>query len=613
MPGVPNFDNGPAMLAPIAVALAIVMACVLLVAGRKLSRMAVDVIAIATALALTGLLGYLLATSAGGRIVTWAAGWSPHHGYSVGIAFVVDPLGAGIALLACCLMAIAFLYSVRYLDAVEAHYHCLMLLFLAGMIGFSLTGDLFDLFVFFELMGATAYGLTAIVVEDESALQGGINFGIVNSLGAYFSLAGLGLLFARTGSVGLPQLHVELAHHRPDALIVAAFVLVLIGFLVKGAMVPFHFWLADAHAVAPAPVCLLFSGVMVPLGIYGAFRIYWAVFVPILPKGDVRQTFIVLGAVTAVLGAVMALSQRHFKRLLAYSTIAHVGLFLVALACLSVSGTAGALLYVAGHAAVKGALFLIAGVMLAQYGSVDEYDLYGRGTGQKAMGVALVIGALGLGWATALRYVSGQGPERGCGDGGWVPVGAGALCGRLGTDSGGGVARRRPGVLRAGSEAGRVEQGPSGRQRRGGGVAVRTPAVDHGCRHRAPPRRWVRARIDPGGPQRGQPSRRQLHRLGGIRPPGSLSGTRRHHRANCPELDGTGAGSRSCLGRAGLCRRRGGPLRTQRGNTTAAVAARRLPPSRVLAAAPLRPCRGLRGLDDDGHDLLAGFVGLPLR
>ncbi len=425
MPNVPNFENGPAMLVPIAVAIPIVMACVLLVGGRRLSRLAVDVIAIVTVLGVTGLVGYLLATSAGGRIVTWAAGWSPHHGYSVGIAFVVDPLGAGIALLACSLMAIAFLYSIHYLDSVEAHYHCLMLLFLAGMIGYSLTGDLFDLFVFFELMGATAYGLTAIVVEDESALQGGINFGIVNSLGAYFSLAGLGLLFARTGSVGLPQLHVELAHHRPDALIVAAFVLVLVGFLVKGAMVPFHFWLADAHAVAPAPVCLLFSGVMVPLGIYGAFRIYWAVFAPILPMGDVRRTFIVLGAVTALLGAVMALSQRHFKRLLAYSTIAHVGLFMVALACLSVGGTAGALLYVAGHAAVKGALFLIAGVMLAQYGSVDEYDLYGKGTGHKAMGVALVIGALGLAGLPPFGTALGKALSEDAGTAAgypWVPV-----------------------------------------------------------------------------------------------------------------------------------------------------------------------------------------------
>jgi multicomponent Na+:H+ antiporter subunit D len=424
VPGAGNYDDGIAMLAPIAVALPIVMACVLLVAGRKLSRLTIDLIAIGTALGLTGLLGYVLASDSG-RIVSWAAGWSPHHGYSVGVVFVVDPLGAGIALLACCLMAVALLFSVHYLDAVEAHYHCLMLLFLAGMIGFSLTGDLFDLFVFFELMGAAAYGLTAIVVEDESALQGGFNFGIVNSLGAYFSLSGLGLLFARTGSVGLPELHDALTHQRPNALIVAAFVLVLVGFLVKGAMVPFHFWLADAHAVAPAPVCLLFSGVMVPLGIYGVFRIYWTVFAPVLPMADVRRTFIVLGAVTAVLGAVMALSQRHFKRLLAYSTIAHVGLFLVALACLSVSGTAGALLYVAGHAAVKGALFLIAGVMLAQYGSVDEYDLFGRGTGDKFMGVALLIGALGLAGLPPFGTALGKALSEDAGSAAgypWVPV-----------------------------------------------------------------------------------------------------------------------------------------------------------------------------------------------
>ena len=498
------------------------MSCVLLVAGRKLSRLAVDLIAIATALGLTGLLGYLLATSAGGRIVSWAAGWSPHHGYSVGIVFVVDPLGAGIALLACCLMAVAFLYSVRYLDAVEAHYHCLMLLFLAGMIGFSLTGDLFDLFVFFELMGAAAYGLTAIVVEDESALQGGINFGIVNSLGAYFSLAGLGLLFARTGSVGLPQLHDALVHQRPNALIVAAFVLVLVGFLVKGAMVPFHFWLADAHAVAPAPVCLLFSGVMVPLGIYGVFRIYWTVFAPVLPMADVRRTFIVLGAVTAILGAVMALSQRHFKRLLAYSTIAHVGLFLVALACLSVSGTAGALLYVAGHAAVKGALFLIAGVMLAQYGSVDEYDLFGRGTGDKLIGVALVIGALGLAglppFGTALGKALSE--EAGTAAGyPWVPVLFVAVSALTGAA-----------VLRV---AGRVYfgLGPKpiewSKVRSSGSGEVGEPRFERlpwtmGAAIVTPSGRWVRSRLDPRDPQRGQPSRRHLHRLGGIRPPGSL-------------------------------------------------------------------------------------------
>lgn len=391
-----TFDSGVSMLPPLAIALPIIVACILLVAGRVLPRLAVDLLAIATALAVAGLAALFLEASAGGRLVTWVANWVPHRGYSVGIVLVIDPLGAGIALLAAALMTLALLYSARYLPSVEAHYQALMLLFLAGMIGLALTGDLFDMFVFFELMGAAAYGLTSVEIEDETALQGGLNFGIVNSLGAYLSLTGLALLFARTGSVGLPQLGVELRHQRPDALIVAAFVLVLTGFLVKGAMVPFHFWLADAHAVAPAPVCLLFSGVMVPLGIYAAFRIYWSVFAPILPMGDVRRTFIVLGALTACLGAVMSLSQRHFKRMLAYSTIGHVGLFLVALSFVNIAGTAGALIYIAAHAGAKGALFLIAGVILNRYGSVDELDLYRAGRRERMLGWLLVAAALAL-------------------------------------------------------------------------------------------------------------------------------------------------------------------------------------------------------------------------
>jgi multicomponent Na+:H+ antiporter subunit D len=420
-----TFDHGAASLVPLAVAAPIVAACVLLVAGRVLPRLAVDILAIAVALAETGFLAYLLDQAAGGRLVTWVAGWTPHHGYSVGIVLVVDPLGAGIALLAACLMTVALLFGTRYFESVEAHYHALMLLFLAGMVGLALTADLFNMFVFFELMGAAAYGLTAVQIEDETALHGGLNFGIVNSLGAYLTLTGLGLLYARTGSVGLPQLHAELAHHHADALVVAAFVLTLTGFLVKGALVPFHFWLADAHAVAPAPVCVLFSGVMVPLGIYAAFRIYWAVFAPVLPLGDVRRTFVVLGALTAVVGAVMCLAQRHFKRLLAYSTIAHVGLFVVALACLTVDGTAGALIYVAGHAAVKGALFLIAGVMLARYGSVDEYALYGAGRNEKLMGVVLAAAALALSglppFGTALGKAISEDAGRAAGYG-WTPV-----------------------------------------------------------------------------------------------------------------------------------------------------------------------------------------------
>ncbi len=391
-----TFDTGVAWLPPIAVAVAITGAAVLLAAGRFLPRPAVDGVATAVAAAVTGISAAVLVSAAGGRVVTWAARWEPHRGFSVGIVMVSDPVGAGIAMLAAALTTCALVYSWRYFESVHAHYHALLLLFLAGMEGFAFTGDLFDMFVFFELMGAAAYALTGLKVEDPTSLQGALNFGIINSLGAYFSLAGVGMLYARTGNLGLPQLSRAVAHHRADALVMAAFVLVITGFLVKAAMVPFHFWLADAHAVAPAPVCVLFSGVMVPLGVYAALRVYWVVFSGTLAAGDVRRMFLVMGVVTAAVGATMCAGQRHVKRMLAYSTIAHVGLFLCALAVLSPDGTAGALLYVAGHAGAKSALFLLAGLLLSRYGSVDEHELYGRGRRARLVPWLWVAGALAL-------------------------------------------------------------------------------------------------------------------------------------------------------------------------------------------------------------------------
>jgi multicomponent Na+:H+ antiporter subunit D len=393
---VVTFDTGVAWLPPVAVAIPILGAAVLLAVGRFLPRLVADAAATALAGAVTVISAIVLTTSAGGRVVTWVARWTPHRGFSVGIVMVSDPVGAGIALLAAALTTCSLLYSWKYFESVGAHYHALLLLFLAGMVGFAFTGDLFDMFVFFELMGAAAYALTGMKVEDASALEGALNFGIMNSLGAYFSLAGVAMLYARTGNLGLPQLGQALAHHRPDALVVAAFVLVSTGFLVKAAMVPFHFWLADAHAVAPAPVCLLFSGVMVPLGVYATLRVYWVVFSGTLATGDVRRTFLAAGVATAAVGAVMCAGQRNVKRMLAYSTIAHVGLFLCALAMLTQDGTAGALLYVAGHAGAKGTLFLLAGVLLNRYGSVDEHGLYGLGREARAMRWLWVAGGLAL-------------------------------------------------------------------------------------------------------------------------------------------------------------------------------------------------------------------------
>ena len=391
-----TYDAGVAWLPPVCVAVPVIGASLILVVHKRLPRLIVDLLTTAVAVSVVVMSGIVFAQASSGRVVTWSAGWTPSRGFSVGIVLVSDPLGAGIALLAASLVTLALIFSWRYVESAEAHFHCLMLMFLAGMEGFALTGDLFDMFVFFELMGAAAYALTGLKVEDATSLQGGMNFGIINSLGAYIALMGVGFLYSKTGQLGLPQLGVALHREPRSALVVAAFVMVMTGFLVKGAMAPFHFWLADAHAVAPSPVCVLFSGVMVPLGVYAAFRVYWVAFSGIIAPADVRRLFLVLGVVTALTGATMCLSQRNFKRLLAYSTIGHVGLFLVALGCLTESGTAGAAVYIAAHAGVKAALFLVGGVVLARYGSVDEAGLHGRGLDAGAVRWLAVIGGLAL-------------------------------------------------------------------------------------------------------------------------------------------------------------------------------------------------------------------------
>jgi multicomponent Na+:H+ antiporter subunit D len=390
------WEGTASSFAPVAIGVLLLVACLLAALGKLLPRWAVDAVATVAVVGVVALDVVLLRATRAGRVVTWVGAWTPSRGSSVGISLVVDRLGAGLALLAGVLVLAALVYSWRYFEDVGAHYQVLILLFLAGMTGFVLSGDVFDMFVFFELMGAVAYALTGFLVEDDTAVQGALNFAIINSLGAYFTLTGIGILYARYGALGLPQLGEALAGQPPDALLVIAFCLVCVGFLVKAAVVPFHFWTADAEAVAPTPVCLLFSGVMVALGVYGVDRVYSTVFGEVLPHDAVRRALLVLGALTALVGALMCFLQRHLKRLLAYSTIAHVGLFLAAAGTLDGPGTTGAAVYVLGHAGIKGALFLIAGTVLSRYGSVDEVSLHGRGRDARVMPWLAVVAGLAL-------------------------------------------------------------------------------------------------------------------------------------------------------------------------------------------------------------------------
>ena len=363
--------------------------------GRQ--RQVLDAAAIGAAATVAVMLLIIMVRTYGGDEVYWFAGFRPARGVAIGIDFEAGPLSAGLAALAALLVTAAMTFSWRYFRRVATYYHALMLIFLAGMTGFCLTGDIFDLFVWFELMGVAAYALTAYRPEERGSLQGALNFAVTNSVGAYLSLSGIGLIYGRTGALNMAQIGVAITRRPPDGLVTVAFLLIISGLLIKSAIVPFHFWLADAHAVAPTPVCVLLSGVMVELGLYGIARVYWSVFgLGLGHRAAISHVFLALGVLTAVVGALFCFRERHIKRMLAFSTISHAGMFLTGIALLTPLGLAGTAIYVAGHGLVKAALFLCVGIVLHRLGSVNESWLHGRARRLRVTGVVFTVAALGL-------------------------------------------------------------------------------------------------------------------------------------------------------------------------------------------------------------------------
>lgn len=356
-----------------------------------------DALVVAASAATTVLAFLLLWHAESHEVVHWFGGWQPRHGLALGVDFAVGPLAAGMCAVIGLVVTLALVYSLTFMREAARLFDALMLVALGAMCGFAMSGDLFNLFVWLELMGAAAYALTGFQVERLGPVQGAVNFAITNSLGDYLFAIGIALIYARTGSLNLAQIGDTLSHGPAGGLVIVAMTLLLCGFLIKGAVVPFHLWAADAYAVAPAPVCAVLGGVMTDIGLIGVTRLYWTVFDAPFGHGHaVGDVLLWLGIVTAVLAGTMAFLQRHLKRMLAYSVVCHIGIMLAGIGLLNVSGLAGAELMFLAHALLTAGLFFVAGILHSDHGVVDELHLRGRGRGCWAPAIAWFAATIGL-------------------------------------------------------------------------------------------------------------------------------------------------------------------------------------------------------------------------
>ncbi|MFF0267186.1 proton-conducting transporter membrane subunit [Kribbella sp. NPDC004536] len=289
------------------------------------------------------------------------------------------------------------LYSLSELGGLGAHeagwYACLAQLLLAAMIGTALTADLLNLFVWFEVAALASYGLTGFFLERPWALEATFKMMVLTNLAGFFVFVATALLYSGHGALNLGQLQHALADNASTADLVALGLL-LAGFGTKAGLMPFHGWLADAHSAAPGPVSAMFSGLMVNLGVVAIARVALDVYA--VHRTALPAILLVLGPVSAIAGAALALGQDDLKRLLAYDTVSQMGVLLTAVGAGSLTAVTGFVYHLIDHALFKTLLFLCAGAIVHATGMTRLSQMGGLARHRPLATAAFLLGTASI-------------------------------------------------------------------------------------------------------------------------------------------------------------------------------------------------------------------------
>lgn len=338
----------------------------------------------------------LFAVMEGGTIHYRLGGWPPPFG----VEYVIDHLNAMMLVLVSLISLIVAIYSKlsveRELSGRVIYFYTVFLLQVTGFLGIIITGDLFNLYVFLEIASLAGYALIAI--GEDGAPLASFRYIVMGTIGACFYLLGIGYIYVTTGSLNMADVHQLLPPLYHSRVVITALAFLLVGLAVKMALFPVHVWLPDAYTKAPSASSALIASLMTKISLYVMIRLLFSVFKPHLSIELLPVTHMMVWAGFAAIcgGAIMALAQTDFKRMLCYIVVAEVGYIVGGVGLANTTALKGAILHILNDAVMTAGLFTVAGIIMYKIKSHNISDFKGLFQEMPFTMSAFVIAALSI-------------------------------------------------------------------------------------------------------------------------------------------------------------------------------------------------------------------------
>lgn len=377
-------------LVPLPVVMPLLGAALTLMIRRPQIQRTVSLTVLTATLLVSAML--LLITVQDGPMVVAIGGWSA----PVGIVLVADKLAALMLVVSAAVTLCVLVYSIGQgmADGNEetplSIYHPTYLVLTAGVTNAFLSGDLFNLYVGFEILLVASYVLLTLG-STENRIRAGTTYVVVSLLSSVIFLTALGLTYAAAGTLNMAQLADRL-DDLPNNLRLILEGMLLLAFGIKAAVFPLSAWLPDSYPTAPAPVTAVFAGLLTKVGVYAIIRTETLLF----PEGRVTALLMLVALLTMVIGILGAVAQSDIKRLLSFTLISHIGYMLFGIGLSTVTGLSGAIFYVVHHITIQTTLFLAAGLVERRGGSTSLGRLGGLAKLSPLLALLFFLPALNL-------------------------------------------------------------------------------------------------------------------------------------------------------------------------------------------------------------------------